>query len=278
MTVLIPLHRSARFLDVVEANLARLAGGVRIVVSDADAADDTLARLRAAWSGEPTIDWRGPRPIAPGWVSHYNDLLLAVGTRYAMWLPHDDEIDLHYVVACRAALIGDPTLVAAVGVIDPVAGPGLRTPIPPAFPAAAVVERYRAAANAYLVHWDPGILARAVLDTTRVRPLPSTTTRDEWADEVWAYGVCLDGPVVSVPDAVYRKRFLTRSTHTGWRGGWRLRAQPYLWREVLTRPALRGRPLVVAEMLRVLAWAAVRRKNAWRPAPTVRSQGRPHEA
>lgn len=265
VTVLMPLHRSARFSDVIEANLARLAGGVRIIVSDVDGSEPTLAALQARWSGEPSITWLGPRGIGGGWVAHYNDLLARAETRYAMVLPHDDEIDLHYLTACRAALAADTDLIAAVGVIVPVVGPGLRVPTPPGCPDPQAVARYRAAANAYLVHWDPGILARAVVDTTRVRPLPTTTSRDEWADEVWTYGMCLDGPIACVPDAVYRKRFFDGSTHSTWGRGWRLRAQPFLWREVLSRPTLRRRPLVLAELVRVGTLATVRRQNAWRP-------------
>jgi hypothetical protein len=182
-----------------------------------------------------------------------------------MWLAHDDEIDLDYVRACRAALREQPPAIAAVGVILPVEEEGLATPTPPQFPGAAALSGYRFAANGLLIRWDPAILARAVLDTARVRPLPSTTAREEWADEVWAYGVCLDGPIVCVADAVYRKRFRPRSTHAGWRRGWRLRAQPYLWREVLSRPALERKPAVLAEMVAVLARAAVLRDNAWDP-------------
>ena len=45
ITVLIPLHASAAWLDTVRGNLARLAGRASIIVSDATVRDDSLRVL-----------------------------------------------------------------------------------------------------------------------------------------------------------------------------------------------------------------------------------------
>ena len=90
-TVLIPLHRSEPWFEVVSRNLRTLAPVANLVVSDATGSDDTWERLRARHADLP-ITWLGTRPLEPGWVAHCNDLLARTDTELAMWLPHDDDL------------------------------------------------------------------------------------------------------------------------------------------------------------------------------------------
>ena len=70
ITVLIPLHESAAWLQTVRGNLARLAGHVSIIVSDATVQDDTLSVLEREWGGRNGIAFLGARSLRPGWVAH----------------------------------------------------------------------------------------------------------------------------------------------------------------------------------------------------------------
>jgi hypothetical protein len=82
-TVAIPLHASARWFDVIGANLDRLAGHARLVVSDPTGLDDTLSRLRIGREHVDGIEWR-TTATAPGWVAHCNALLAEATTEYFM--------------------------------------------------------------------------------------------------------------------------------------------------------------------------------------------------
>lgn len=214
VTVLIPLHRSAQWFDVVDANIERLLPRVRMIVSDPFGEDDTLDRLRAKWSS-PRIEFVGRRPLERGWVAHYNDLLERCSTTFFLWLAHDDEIDADYVDRCRDAIDADPGATGAFGGIDPIDGFGASGPLVEC-PSRVVEGGSRGALDA-LAGWTLGIAFRSVFRTEGSRPIPHTTAIDEWADLVWLFGRLLDGPLVHVPGARYRKRFVADSTHTEWR-------------------------------------------------------------
>ena len=258
VTVLVPLHRSAPFVPVVEGNLRRLAGRCRLVVSDAEGVDASLARLRQA-VGDREVTWLGPRPIPSGWIGHYNDLLSSVTTPYFMWLPHDDEIDPSYLESCRAALEQQPGAIAATGVIDCIEGPGLfeveQHPLPPPVPG----ESWRSEANRLLFRWNLGIAFRAVFRTAAVLPISATNADSEWADIVWLYGVGLDGAIVQVEAARYRKRFYDTSTHATWRRELHPHALPHLVREIGRRPSMDDRAGVLDELVAAATDVATRR-------------------
>lgn len=247
VTVLVPLHRSGPYIEIVASNLERLAGGCQLVVSDVHD-DRVIDDLRERLADSDAIRWLGPREVEPGWVAHYEDLRQHVETPFFLWLPHDDEIDLDYVVRCRAAL-DDPRVVAATGVIETVRGPGLLDIECPPMPDVGHARRYVARANELLFEWNLGVAFRSVFRTDAVPPLVDTNERSEWADIVWTYGVVLDGELVEVPEARYRKRFYEESTHSRWRPGVHPRALPHLHREVFRRLDLPGRYEIADELV-----------------------------
>jgi hypothetical protein len=231
ITVLIPLHESAAWRETVHANLARLAGHVAILVSDATGRDDTLPMLTREWGGRDGITFFGPRSLRPGWVAHYNDLVTRVRTPRFLWLAHDDEIDADHVAVLSRMLDEHPAAAGACGLLQAIEGPGL-IPVPqPRLPPPAT-DRFRCRANQLLFEWNFGVAFRGLFRRERVRLIPTTTPLDEWADLVWLYGVCLEHPLVQTDRTVYRKRFTTTSTHAAWRARFHPLGLPYLVREI----------------------------------------------
>jgi hypothetical protein len=249
VAVLVPLHRSARFIDVVEGNLRRLARVAHLVVSDADEADGTLAELRQRIADDVDVVWLGRRDIAQGWIAHYNDLVARVEHEHFMWLPHDDEIDAIYLERCLEVLDAQPGVPGAVGSIANILGPDLLDVGMPDHPHADDAGAWVSEANRLLFEWNLGIGFRSVFRAGAVGPIRPTTPASEWADIVWVYGVCLEQPVAYVPAAPYRKRFYASSTHAGWRREIHPHGLPFLLREVLDRPALPRHAEVLHELV-----------------------------
>lgn len=216
VTVLVPLHRSAPEFGCVDENLRRLAPHVRIVVSDATGEDDTLERLRSLWADHPNVSFVGSRPLEPGWVAHYVDLLDRCATPWFMWLPHDDEIDVDYVERCLDAAESESGAIGAFGRIHSIVGEGLddiRHPVCPD----RVIGGSTEAAVEIVRRWNLGVAFRGVFRKDLVGPIRSTTVDDEWADLVWVFGLLVHGRLVSEPTAVYRKRHHRGTTHAAWR-------------------------------------------------------------
>ena len=210
-TVAIPLHASARWFEVIDANLTRLAGHAQVVVSDPTGLDDTLVRLKARHAHVDGITWR-TTTTAAGWVAHCNALLAEATTEYFMWLPHDDEIGPEWVYLAEQELQRDPNAMLTVGVIVPV-GAGVEFPFNPAFTLSDPEERV-AAALADLVTGRArtlGLLYRAVFRRAGASPLPET----EYADVPWAIAMLATGHAVQI-DAPYRKRWHPTSVSASW--------------------------------------------------------------
>ncbi len=219
LSILIPLHRSLRFLDVAARNIESLHPRFHLVISDATVEDDALARLQAMHGDKPGILWLGKRELGCGWVNHYNDLRDRAPTPYFAWLAHDDEAGCDYYAACLAALESDRRLFGAVGRCEPVRGAGLRNVAQRLVADIRGLSGGSPSAEELLLKWNLGILFRAVFRKSMTVPIEHTTHGDEWADIIWAYGLCLENRFMQVPDVVYHKRYYGDSTHAGWRRG-----------------------------------------------------------
>lgn len=212
-TVAIPLHASARWFEVIDANLDRLVGHAHLVVSDPTGLDDTLDRLRAGREDAEGIEWR-TTPTAAGWVAHCNALLAEATTEYFMWLPHDDEIGPEWIHLAEQELLRDPNAMLTVGEIVPV-GTGVEFPFNPAFTLTDPEERV-AAALADVVNGRArtlGLLYRSVFRRAGASSLPDT----EYADVPWAIGMLATGHAVQI-DARYGKRWHPTSVSASWSG------------------------------------------------------------
>jgi hypothetical protein len=220
--VAIPLHRSGPWVDNVAANIRRLAGHAAITISDATGEDDALPLLQVELASVPGLEWLGRRSIAPGWVSHCNDLLERSTEEFFAWLPHDDEIDADWVLEAASSLDRHPTAVLALGMVVPVHEAGVTDggyPIEPssAFGALEADVRIRDALDVCL-HGDTSLLGacfRGVQRRDRAAPLPMTPGEGEWSDILWALRMLTHGPFTTMP-ATYGKRWHPGGAHRAW--------------------------------------------------------------
>lgn len=265
-TVSVPLHGSARWVDSVVANVAGLAPVARVVVSDATGVDDALDRVRAALGATAdAVTWLPPRPLAPGWVAHANDLLARATTPYVMWLPHDDLVGADWVVRSEAALDADPAAALACGTVTSVDDEaGIEAPGRDLLPADDLAERdpsgRLAAALRHVMRPEPerlGMLFRAVVRRDAAPPLPVTDVAGDgvWADVLWALQVLAAGHLAPI-DAVYRKRWYEGSAHRDWPD---LYADPRLRLDLLPA-ALRSAPPEAQVAALVHGWEEDRRR------------------
>ena len=220
--IAIPLHRSGRWVENVAANLHRLAGHAAITVSDATGEDDAFELLRAEFGSAAGVEWLGPRPIAPGWVGHCNELLARSTEPYFAWLPHDDEIGSDWVDDAENVLDSTPWAVLALGTLVPVDEPGVTNGghrIEPFAPFSDRDDRARVRRAAEICafgdHSLLGAAFRGVMRRDRAVPLPASHEGDEWADVLWAVRMLVRGPFAAMP-AVYGKRWHPQNTHSSW--------------------------------------------------------------
>jgi hypothetical protein len=253
-TVLVPLHRSARWFDVVAGNIDRVAPVASVMVSDVTGVDDTLERLRQRFAGQAGVSFLAPRPLAPGWVAHSNDLLARTSTPYAMWLPHDDEIDASWITESEELLDARPDVVATLGdvtgIYEPEGTPSYWTHVlEPSFTSTIDFDRCVSAVRTAVVGdtSNLGALFRVVFRSRSAPPLPRFLEGDEWADVLWAVRLLTGGAIARLPSARYRKRFYDGNTHGS-------------WRDIRSTPTFRSRDIVDAladlpsnEALRVIA-------------------------
>jgi len=221
VTVAIPLHRSAPFLDVVSANIDRIADDdVEILVSDRTVLDDALEVLRQRHAHDARVSFRRCTG-KPGWVEHYNALLRRARGRYFMWMAHDDDFEADYVSRLGAALDMTPDALLAFGrlrVID-VEGNPVEVSYLPELPIALGRMPRADEAIALLRHWNPGIASRGLFrrdEILRRRLTIRHTPGDVDADAFWAFAVSCAGPVVFEPACSVAKRLVPGSGSADW--------------------------------------------------------------
>lgn len=218
--MLIPLHNSAEWQDALREQLVELQGVARIIVSDATGGDATLDALRA-FIDHPSIDWIGPRALAPGWVAHANDPQGRATTEFVMWLPHDDQITRAWIREAEAHLDLETDAVAACGPIDPLSfdsqGRGEAIDVPSFVTMRDPVDRVATAVDRLLIGQSSelGILFRSVVRRSAAPLLPPGVVGDDWADLLWSLRLLSRGPVAPI-SARYGKRWHDRNTHGGW--------------------------------------------------------------
>ena len=220
ITMAIPLHRSARFVDVVSANIERIADDdVEILVSDRTMLDDALAQLRDRHAGDPRVRFV-ERSDGLDLVDHYNALLTGARGRYFVWFPHDDDIPPDFLPLLSDALDRNPDALLAFGRIRAVDEGGAelhrRLPDPPF----ELGQRARSAeAAALLQRWPLWIAFRGLMrrdEILRRRLTVRRLGRRDIADGEWAFAVAASAPIVFEPQCWFAKRYYPTSTHATW--------------------------------------------------------------
>ena len=221
VTVAIPLHRSAAFVDVVSANIDRIADDdVEILVSDRTLFDDALEVLRQRHAHDPRISFLRSTG-RPGWVDHYNALLRRARGRYFMWMAHDDDFEADHVIRLCATLDVNPDALLAFGrlcVID-VEGNPVEVSYLPELPIALGSMPRADEEISLLHHWNLGIASRGLCrrdEILRRRFTIRHTPGDVDADAFWAFAVVCAGPVVFEPACSIAKRLVPGSGSADW--------------------------------------------------------------
>lgn len=115
ITVAIPLHASARWIDNVVANVRALPPMVsEIIISDQTCLDDAANRIRARLADDRRVHVRAA-PAGLSFVEHYHQLLESARGDLFMWMPHDDLFDPDWVPRLAAALAANPQAWLAFG-------------------------------------------------------------------------------------------------------------------------------------------------------------------
>jgi hypothetical protein len=221
VTVAIPLHRSAPFVDVVSANIDRIADDdVEILVSDRTLFDDALEVLRQRHTHDSRVSFLRCTG-RPGWVDHYNALLRRARGRYFMWMAHDDDFEADYVSRLGAALDMNPDALLAFGrlrVID-VEGSPVEVSYLPELPIALGRMPRADEAIGLLHHWNLGIASRGLCRRDEILRRQLTirhTPGDVDADAFWVLAVVCAGPVVVEPACSVAKRLVPGSGSAEW--------------------------------------------------------------
>ena len=217
VTVAIPLHRSAPFVDIVLANIAAIdLPDAEIVVSDRTLEDDAAARIAAATADDPRVEVVAS---ADGltWVEHHAALLDRATGPYVTVMSHDDDFGSAWVRGLVGALDADRGAMVAFGDLrihgtDRV----VRTMPPPRHPRA---EGRPAASDAarQLTYWHIAIAYSGVFRTDALREhqlrLGAGGPKLERADDLFMFEVALCGRLLHVPGTTFDKRFHEASTH-----------------------------------------------------------------
>jgi hypothetical protein len=221
-TVLVPLHRSERWLPVVTENIDRLSTRCHVIVSDVDELDASLGILRDRFATSAAVTCVGARDVPRGWVAHCNELMGRARTPFAMWLPHDDTIELSWVTEAERALEARRDAVAACGrlVSSPNSDEGMSVSLEPdaRLGSRSRLRRLRRAV-AHIERGDPallGVLFRSVMRTDRVPALPETDAHGSWSDIYWALRLLGRGAAVTIEED-YAKTWHRASAVQQWR-------------------------------------------------------------
>lgn len=221
VTIAIPLHASAPFVDVVAGNVARIPyADAEILVSDRSGRDGALDTLARRLGDDPRVRFLRAHDGA-GWVDHYNALLRCARGERFMWMPHDDDFPADYLPLLDAALDARPGALLAFGrirAIDVDGGPRADRPfLEPPF-ALGTLPRPVEAVRLFR-EWHLGIPIRGLLrrdEILRRRLWIRHEAGDQSVDQTWALAVVTAGPVVYEPRATCDKRYYPTSTHARW--------------------------------------------------------------
>ncbi len=210
LTIAIPLHGGARWIEGVRDTVSKAPAWSRVVISDASRLDDTADRLAEIYRSDPRVSVVS-RAVTVGWVEHANQLLEEASTELFCWMPQDDLVSPdNYFEILVSALDDDPERVLAFPTVVRRISKGWarrREPGPAPFrspPTDLGGKPAGAAAVKLLRAWNLGLAWRGVFRTTAARRIPDTSF---CPDVLWAFSMALAGNLAWVPEARYLKRY-----------------------------------------------------------------------
>ncbi len=216
ITVAIPLHGSARWVDNIAANVRALPKMVtEIVISDQTCLDDAADQLRVRLADDPRVVVRA-EPGGLGFADHYQLLLeTGIGDLF-MWMPHDDVFALDWVPILASALDAHPEAWLAFGQLHDVEVDGV-TPIavlPFTFRPGLIAGRTAVRMMVEGLSWVPfrGLFRRREVLAAGLRMDPAACHTA--IDSEWVFSVALRSGLVYDDRATTWKRRYPGSTHT----------------------------------------------------------------
>ncbi len=221
-TVVIPLFKSAQFIDSIIANVdAMPANDVEILISDRHCYDDIIDLLAERYAMDHRVRCIKHHDKLD-WVGHINALLEESQGEYWRLLPHDDISPPGSIEALIAALDANTDAILAYGptqAIDiegyPLPERDRSTPHPVeaehGWNFGLVLEMFW---KGYFDGAFKGLVRRQLVIENE---LLIRSTRDQiWPERCWLFALCLLGRFHFVPEATYVKRFYEGSVHSRW--------------------------------------------------------------
>jgi len=216
----VPLYRSARFLENIEANLDALAtmSDVEILVSDRHGLDDTLDRIRARHGTDPRFQFHAATD-GIDWVAHFNWLIRQGRGKYFGWMPHDDIFPPGYHAGLVGHLDSHPDTLLAFGPMIAIDEENRKLPWlsgsahPPPW---HTPGRWSFRHAFRVLEFQPWVPVRGVFRRQKILRAGLTIRpcyRNQSADAAWMFGVGLHGPIRFVPTPACVKRYYPESTY-----------------------------------------------------------------
>lgn len=214
LTVAIPLFRGEPWFETIVENIRRIPENTVILLSDEVSSDQAASQVARYFKGDNRIRLR-LRNGTPGWREHCNALIHECETEFFSLLPQDDLIEPGYYQKLVAGLDHQPSAGIAFGTLIAVGG---RYPVPtplhhPPFPL-GLAEPWMEAIELEF-RWNLGIPFRGVIRREILRPIPATPG-DQFADQIWMFGMALSAHLLPVAEARYHKRYHDKNTHDRW--------------------------------------------------------------
>lgn len=214
LTVAIPLFMAAPWFETIVENIRRIPCNTLILLSDETSSDNTAQRVAAIFEDDPRIRVR-LRKGKSGWREHCNSLILECETEFFNLLPQDDLVSPEYYEKLVSALDNNPDAGLAFGSLIAEGGRYSQpTQFPPPQIQLGMLEPWMEAIELESM-WNLGIPFRGVIRKTILRTIPPTHA-DQFADQIWVFGMALSAHLIEVPDAMYLKRYHAGNTHDLW--------------------------------------------------------------
>ena len=214
ITVAIPLHLSAQWVDNVVCNVRVLPPIVtEVIISDQTCLDDAAEQLRVLLADDPRVTVRA-QAAGLGFAEHYHQLLETASGELFMWMPHDDIFDAQWIPTLAAALDAHPQAWLAFGQIRFVEHDGKTpvetVPLPVRHKIISPITSVRLMMGVWMGYPFRGLFRRHKVQDANIRMDPTTSLVA--IDQEWVFGVALHAPLVYDDRAVTWKRLYLGST------------------------------------------------------------------